>query len=266
MDDASRLLVTCSKQTRTPSPSPSPDLLPSVEMLSSSLALDAGVLEQPVEFVAGNPTIAAEARRVFPSRIVQSSTDESDRPERTQDALPESAGPEVAAGPQTRATGASTARQSGSQPATRHQDHSPVPAIAAEARRVFEAWKLDTGHVRATLDRKRQVRIEARLREGSTADELILAITHRRNDPWLMGTAEGATRVFDGIETLLRDAAQVERLRDLDKPLQTVRRGPGPVQKDRGNNPCFSIEKLRAEGAVVGFSAEPYEPADDIAF
>jgi hypothetical protein len=110
------------------------------------------------------------------------------------------------------------------------------------------------------------VRIEARLREGFSADELILAITHRRNDPWLMGTADGATRVFDGIETLLRDASQVERLRDLENPLQTVRRGPGPVQKDRANNPYFSVEKLRSNGAIVDSSNVSNESVDDFRF
>jgi hypothetical protein len=141
-------------------------------------------------------------------------------------------------------------------------DVPPATRFASDARKVFEAWKLDTGHARSTLDRKRQARIEARLREGFTADELILAITHRRNDPWLMGTAEGATRVFDGIETLLRDASQVERLRDLEKPLQTVRRGPGPVQKDRPNNPCFGVQDLR----IVRSSDSAGVSLDDFAF
>lgn len=85
----------------------------------------------------------------------------------------------------------------------------------ADAIRVFEFWRQDTGHHRSKLDAKRRKRIEARLRDGFTADELIDAIKRRRNDPFLMGGGPDG-RVFDGIETLLRDVAQVERLRDLD--------------------------------------------------
>ena len=112
----------------------------------------------------------------------------------------------------------------------------------ALARQVFEAWRQDTGHHRSKLDRKRQARIEARLRDGYSAEELIAAITHRRNDPFLMGGGPDG-RVFDGIETLLRDAAQVERLRDLTAPPKPPPlRGPGPVQRDHGTNKFFSLD------------------------
>lgn len=83
---------------------------------------------------------------------------------------------------------------------------------------VFEFWRENTGHGRSVLDRKRAARIAARLREGFTAERLCAAIANRRNDPFLMG-ANDTGRVFDGIETLLRDAAQVERLEKLTAPL-----------------------------------------------
>jgi hypothetical protein len=101
---------------------------------------------------------------------------------------------------------------------------SPMDGNATErgqVRRVFEAWRLDTGHHRAILDRKRGRRILARLREGFTPERLILAITNRRNDPWLMGSG-GSPRVFDDIDQLLRDAAQVERLELLAVPLKSA--------------------------------------------
>lgn len=96
---------------------------------------------------------------------------------------------------------------------------NPEREHRASARFVFESWKLDTGHHNAKLDAKREARIVARLRDGFTPDQLVLAVTHRRNDPWLMGETSGG-RVFDGIETLLRDRAQVERLIDLSKPIR----------------------------------------------
>jgi hypothetical protein len=84
---------------------------------------------------------------------------------------------------------------------------------------VWEAWKHDTGHHRAKFDDKRRKRIQARLNEGFAPDELIAAISNRHHDPWLMGHNDTG-KVFDGLETLLRDAAQVERLRDLTAPLR----------------------------------------------
>jgi len=90
----------------------------------------------------------------------------------------------------------------------------PEP-VATVVRRVFEAWKLDTGHARAVLDAKRQRRIEGRLREGFTEQDLLDALEGRHSDPWLMGTDPKSPRLFDEIDTIYRDAAQVEKLRDL---------------------------------------------------
>jgi hypothetical protein len=109
--------------------------------------------------------------------------------------------------------------------------------LRAQVRDVFERWRQDTGHYKATLDDKRGRRIAARLREGFTPDELALAITHRRNDPWLMGETERSTRVYDDIETLLRDRAQVERLIRLiapHKPKVTARGSGSVLQASHG--------------------------------
>lgn len=113
----------------------------------------------------------------------------------------------------------------------------PEP-IAAIARRVFEAWKLDTGHAKAVLDAKRQRRIEARLREGFTEQDLLDALEGRHSDPWLMGTDPKSPRLFDEIDTLFRDAAQVEKLRDL-------RRGFGG-----GVSAADEFADLRREGVL----------------
>jgi hypothetical protein len=108
------------------------------------------------------------------------------------------------------------------------------------ARGVFEDWKLDTGHHRSVLDRKRGRRIVARLREGFTREQLVTAIRNRRNDPFLMGQNDTG-RVWDEIDTLLRDAAQVERLLALTEPMvpkkpANARQGPqqGPKQPNSG--------------------------------
>lgn len=120
----------------------------------------------------------------------------------------------------------------------------PKQTNAAIVRRVFEAWKLDTGHHRATLDPKRHRRIEARLREGLTEQDLLDAIEGRHRDPWLMGTDPKSPRVFDEIDTLFRDAAQIERLRDL-------RRNPPPPTLVR------SAGQPRGAAALAMLTEEP---------
>jgi hypothetical protein len=102
------------------------------------------------------------------------------------------------------------------------QSRAKPEPIATVARRIFEAWKLDTGHAKAVLDAKRQRRIEARLREGFTEQDLLDALEGRHSDPWLMGTDPKSPRLFDEIDTLYRDAAQVEKLRDLRRGVVTV--------------------------------------------
>ena len=92
--------------------------------------------------------------------------------------------------------------------------------LREQAREVFDFWVADTGKKRALFDGKRESRIKARLREGFTVEELKAAIRNRKNDPFLMGKSRGSDgKVYDEIDTLLRGAAQVERLRDLVAPL-----------------------------------------------
>ncbi|EKS7767188.1 hypothetical protein JFQ92_002296 [Edwardsiella piscicida] len=79
---------------------------------------------------------------------------------------------------------------------------------------VFRHWQAEHNHPTAKLDQKRRKRINARLEEGFSPDELCKAISGAKYDAWLMGK-NPSSRKYDGIETLLRDAAQVEKLRDL---------------------------------------------------
>lgn len=113
-----------------------------------------------------------------------------------------------------------------------------------DARWVFEVWKQDTGHHRAVLDRKREARIRARLRDGFTREQLRDAIQHRRNSLHLMGQNETGT-VYDGIETLLRDAAQVERLLRLTEPEKPRRLArAGPLQPSHGRTGFENARRL----------------------
>jgi hypothetical protein len=94
---------------------------------------------------------------------------------------------------------------------------------------VFEAWKANTGHTGAVMDPKRLNRLKARLREGHSEDVLMAVLRNWRNDPWLAGSSG---KTYDGIETLFRDAEQVERLAALVAPVKapaTVSRFAPPV-------------------------------------
>ena len=95
---------------------------------------------------------------------------------------------------------------------------------------VFRHWKTTHDHPKSKLDTKRRRRIEARISEGSSIEDLCLAITNAKNDDHLMGTTSG--KKFDGIDTILRDAAQVERLIELTTRSRTQprRNGATPIQ------------------------------------
>lgn len=87
-------------------------------------------------------------------------------------------------------------------------------ALAAGAEVVFAYWKARLGkNGRTVLDRKRESRIVARLREnGGDVAELLYAIDGALRDDYLMGRDPKAPRAYDGVETIFRDRAQVERL------------------------------------------------------
>jgi hypothetical protein len=75
---------------------------------------------------------------------------------------------------------------------------------------VFEAWRYRWSP-KAQLDEARRKRIKARLAEGYSAEVLIEAIHNAERDPYLLGGNDRGKR-YTGLETLLRDASQVDRL------------------------------------------------------
>lgn len=78
---------------------------------------------------------------------------------------------------------------------------------------VFSYWAARLHHPTALLDRKRERRVMARLREsGGDWGLLCFAVDGALLDDWLMGRDVHSPRRYDGIETIFRDRAQVERL------------------------------------------------------
>uniref|UniRef100_UPI0036DD0983 helix-turn-helix domain-containing protein n=1 Tax=Photorhabdus sp. RM322S TaxID=3342825 RepID=UPI0036DD0983 len=88
---------------------------------------------------------------------------------------------------------------------------TPIVPKGGDVEKVFSFWQQTMDHKSAKLDAKRRKRIAARLAEKFTYEQLCKVITGATYDPWLMGK-NPQNRRYDGIDTLLRDAAQVERL------------------------------------------------------
>jgi hypothetical protein len=86
----------------------------------------------------------------------------------------------------------------------------PRETSKANEQAVFDHWKREWGHPNAFLDAKRRMRIRARLKDF-TVEQLCNAISGFRNSPWHCGTdPKGNGKVYDAVDTLLRDTAQVE--------------------------------------------------------
>ncbi len=91
--------------------------------------------------------------------------------------------------------------------------------VADDVLAVLEHWadKLYAGR-RVKFDDKRKKRIRARLSEGFGVADLKLAIDGALRDDWLMGRKDGSPKDgYRDVSTVLRDAAQVERLMALTK-------------------------------------------------
>jgi hypothetical protein len=81
---------------------------------------------------------------------------------------------------------------------------------------IFAYWAAKLHHPGAILDRKREKRIMSRLRESQGDWGLLcFAVDGALRDDFLMGREDRASRKYDGIETVFRDRAQVERLAEL---------------------------------------------------
>jgi hypothetical protein len=81
---------------------------------------------------------------------------------------------------------------------------------------IFAYWAAKLDHPRAILDDKREKKIAQRLRESRGDWGLLCyAIDGALRDDFLMGRSGQSPRRYDGIETIFRDRAQVERLAEL---------------------------------------------------
>lgn len=91
----------------------------------------------------------------------------------------------------------------------------PPPDTHPIVRGVFDAWRSVHAHPAAKLDPKRTARIRRAL-SAFAPEQLEQAIRGALKDDWLMGRDAKSPRKYDGLETILRDSAQIERLIDLE--------------------------------------------------
>lgn len=103
-------------------------------------------------------------------------------------------------------------RKEGREQRVKHASQQADEESTKNVHAVFEHWQKTWKHPNAKLDAKRTAKIKARLKEGFTTEQLNDAITGFTHSAWHTGTdPKGNGTVYDGIETLLRDAAQVEK-------------------------------------------------------
>lgn len=99
---------------------------------------------------------------------------------------------------------------------------------------VFSAWVEATGRdpAKVMLTKDRRSRIEARLRDGYSPEDLIAAVRGVRHSTWHRGENDRGQR-YDDLKTVLRDGGQVEKFRDLERsPPQPNGHRPRPKGMD----------------------------------
>jgi hypothetical protein len=160
----------------------------------------------------------AESRRVTPNRADLSRAD----PNRTEEIL--------------------------SDPPEAEHDGPAPPTDRAAVRTVFAEWQRALGHPTAKLDAKRLALIRRALKLH-TPEQLGQAIRGALKDDWLMGRDPKSPRKYDGLETILRDTAQVERLIDLEtgkvKPIRRATPNGVSLQPDAGRTGSEHFKGIR---------------------
>jgi hypothetical protein len=119
---------------------------------------------------------------------------------------------------------------------------APAPPTD-DIKAVFAHWQNQHAKPASKLDAKRTSRIRTALKTFDV-EQLCLAIDGALKDSWLMGKDEkSAGKKYNGIETILRDAGQIERLIDLAGPRRTAR-----VVKPAWDFPLVQVGEVIKDG------------------
>lgn len=130
--------------------------------------------------------------------------------------------------------------------------------------KVFDYWRKVHDHPRAKLDGKRRRRILARRREGFTGKELCQAIKGAKLDAHLMGESRSSEgRVYDGLQTILRDAEQVERLMGMVGARRGGAEAPSPeAQRIRAEHEARQEAEALAHQKALAARLTGQEPSN----
>ena len=121
--------------------------------------------------------------------------------------------------------------------------HVPQERDSGPVERIFEHWRSEFGHPKASLDPKRRRVITAALK-AFEEPTLCQAISGYRNSPHHMGENERRT-VYDDIELFLRDASHVEA------GLRFARGPPAPALSAVAQARAKLRESINGHGRVV---------------
>lgn len=116
-------------------------------------------------------------------------------------------------------------------------------AAPPDVQTVFDHWKLTWNHPGAELDGKRRARILQRLK-NFTAAQVCDAISGFQNSDWHTGKdPKGGGKIYDKIETLLREDSQVE------EGIRLLRHPPVPPPEKRMLSPVERV--MLANGGTL---------------
>lgn len=129
-------------------------------------------------------------------------------------------------------------------PVAPQNGHKPKAGGTAEiVQRVFEAWREAAGHPGAKLTKDRREKVTARLREGYTVEEILLAVTEGwRHDPW------PARADNNDLVILLRTGPQLEKFRNLARKAGDGRQAD-PEEEARRAREFVEREEARLQAA-----------------
>jgi hypothetical protein len=115
--------------------------------------------------------------------------------------------------------------QQATQPAPRANPHREAVL------RIFDHWRRACDHPQARLTQDRATRIQARLREGYTEQDVLAAVDGCAGSPFHRGENESATR-YDDLTLICRNGSTLERFRDMAPSSQQPAHVVAPVQVD----------------------------------
>lgn len=120
-------------------------------------------------------------------------------------------------------------------PATAEATAEPVSPLVEQVRTVFEHWRVTMhkrpGELPTKLDRTRRAKVEARLRDGYTVEQLCQAVTGCSLTPHNMGFNDRGTP-YNDLELICRDAPHVDRF------LATAEKSKPPEPVEEKTDPC----------------------------